>query len=316
MAKVGKYRFIQPEALAKLGRLNIVARSVVEGFISGQHRSPYHGFSVEFASHREYAPGDDLRSLDWKTLARTDRYYIKQYEEETNVRCMILLDASESMAYASEGQPSKFVYGCYLAASLAYLMIRQQDPVGLSVFSDDVQAYIPPGGSMPHLNRLLETLEAAATRKRTDLANTFHTLAERVHRRSLIVIVSDMYHEPREADDRERALLPREVVRALSHFRHKKHEVILFHVLDPAEADFPFRRLSEFVDMETGRRVQADPRYVREEYRALVRSFLGSCRGECAALGIDYVPAETSRPYDALLQRYLGARKAAGMGTR
>jgi len=308
VAKVGKYRYIQPEAVAKLSRLNIVARSVVEGFITGLHRSPYHGFSVEFADHREYVPGDDLRSLDWKTLARTDRYYIKQFEEETNLRCMILLDASASMKYAS-GEMTKFAYGCYLAASLAYLMVRQQDSAGLAVFDQEVRSYLPPRASMPHLNLMLQTLEQAECRKRTDLATAFHTLAERIHRRSLIIIISDMYHEPKHAEDQARPTAPREVVRALSHFRHKKHEVILFHVMDPAELDFPFRRLSEFEDMETGERVQADPRYVREEYRRVVREFVDGYRRECATQNVDYVLANTSRPYDTLLQHYLGRRR-------
>ena len=221
MAEGGKYKYIEPEALAKLGRLNIVARAVVEGFVTGLHRSPYHGFSVEFADHREYAPGDDLRSLDWKTLARTDRYYIKQYEEETNLRCMILLDASASMAYRS-GELSKFQYGCYLAASLAYMMIRQQDSTGLVIFDSDVRAYLPPRSSLPHLNRMLQTLENVVLGKRTDLAGTFHNLAERFHRRGLIIIISDMYHEPEDNRDYEEGVAPREVMQALSHFRHKR----------------------------------------------------------------------------------------------
>ena len=311
MAKVGKYRYIQPEALAKLGRINIVARSVVEGSMSGLHRSPYHGFSVEFADHREYAPGDDLRSLDWKTLGRTDRYYIKQYEEETNLRAMILLDASASMQYAS-GPISKFAYGCYLAASLAYLMIRQQDSTGLVVFDQDVREFLPPRASMPHLNLILHALENAEPQRRTDLAATFHSLAERIHRRGLIIIISDLYHEPKEPVRDDDSPAPREVIRALSHFRHKRHEVILFHVMDPAEIDFPFRRLSEFVDMETGKRVQADPRYVRDEYRRQVKAFADAYRRECFIQGIDYVLANTSRPYDVMLQRYLGKRRRVG----
>ena len=311
MAKVGKYRYVQPEALAKLGRLNIVARAVVEGFITGLHRSPYHGFSVEFADHREYAPGDDLRSLDWRTLARTDRYYIKQYEEETNLRCMILLDASASMSYSSGGL-TKFEYGCFLAASLAYLMVRQSDSTGLVTFDSDVRAFLPPRGSMPHLNLMLHTLEEAKLGKRTDLASSFHTLAERIHRRGLIIIISDLYHEPEHEVDGAEAAAPREVMRGLSHFRHKRHEVILFHVMDPAEIDFPFHRLSEFVDMETGARIQADPRYVRAEYQQRIKDFTDSYRRECAMQNIDYVLANTSRSYDVLLQRYLGKRRKLG----
>ena len=311
MAKVGGYRYIQPEALAKLGRLNIVARAVVEGFITGLHRSPYHGFSVEFSDHRKYVAGDNLRDLDWKTLARTDRYYIKQYEEETNLRAMILLDASASMGYGS-GEMTKFAYGCYLAAALAYLMIRQQDSVGLVVFDSEVRTFLPPRSSTPHLNLLLHSLEDAEPGRLTDLAETFHTLAERIRRRGLIVIISDLYHGPnKDAEDPD--IVPRSVMRALSHFRHKRHEVVLFHVMDPSEVDFPFRRLSDFIDMETGRRVQVDPRYVREEYMRLVNEeFVGGFRRECATQNIDYVPANTSMPYDLLLQRYLGKRMRLG----
>jgi len=309
MAKVGKYRYIEPEAVAKLGRLNIVARAVVEGFITGLHRSPYHGFSVEFSDHRKYVPGDNLRDLDWKTLARTDRYYIKQYEEETNLRCTILLDASASMGFGG-GELTKLEYGCYMAASLAYMMVRQQDSVGLVVFDKNVREFLPPRSSTPHLNLLLQSLEDIGPGELTDLAETFHNLAQRIKRRGLIVIISDLYHGPEKNREGEFEAVPRDVIRALSHFRHKRHEVLLFHVMDPAELELPFRRLSDFVDLETGERVQVDPRYAREEYVRLVNEeFIGGYRRECVTQNIDYVQVDTSMPYDLMLQRYLSKRK-------
>ncbi len=303
MAKVGKYRFVQPEALARLGRINLIARAVVEGFITGLHRSPYHGFSVEFSEHREYVPGDNPRDLDWRAMARTNRYYIKQYEEETNLRAHVLLDCSASMAYRyHEDKLTKLEYGCCLAASLAFLLTRQQDPVGLVTFDERIRDFLPPRASTRHLNRLLQRLEAVKPGGGTGLSATFHDLAERIKKRGLIVIVSDLLGE---SDDE------REVMRGLSHFRHKKHEVLLFHVMDAAELDFPFGRLSEFVDMETGERLQADPAYIREEYQRNVRAFVESYRRDCATGNIDYVPANTTTPYDWLLRAYLDKRNRA-----
>ena len=304
MAKVGRYRYVQPEALARLGRLNLVARAVVEGFVSGLHRSPFHGFSVEFADHREYVAGDSPRHLDWLALARTDRYYIKRYEEETNLRAHILLDCSASMGYRySPDRLTKLEYGCYLAAALAFLMIRQMDPVGLVAFDEKIRSFLPPRAATRHLNRILERLESLEPSNRTSLGGTFHDLAERIRRRGLIIIISDLLDESGSE---------REVMRGLRHFRHKKHEVLLFHVVDAAEIDFPFGHLSEFEDMETGERLQADPAYVREEYRRQVRAFLDSCWRDCAAANIDYVLANTSTPYDWLLQLYLDKRKRIG----
>ena len=304
MAKIGKYRYVQPEALAKLGRMNLVARAVVEGFISGLHRSPYKGFSVEFAEHREYVPGDNPKDLDWLALARTDRYYIKQYEEETNLRVHLLLDTSASMAYRyREEGLTKLEYGCYLAAALAFLMTRQQDPVGLITFDKQINHFLPPRSSTLHLNRLLQCLEGLQPANGTGMSVTFHDLAERIRRRGLIVIISDLL---------EAAGSEKELSRGLRHFRHKKHEVLVFHVLDSAEIDFPFERLSEFIDMETRERLQADPAYVKEEYQRQIQSFIENCRGDCASGNIDYVLANTSVPYDTLLHAYLERRKRLG----
>jgi uncharacterized protein (DUF58 family) len=301
MSKVGKYRFVQPEALAKLGKLNLIARAVVEGFISGMHRSPFHGSSVEFSEHREYVHGDNPKDLDWLALARTDRYYIKRYQEETNLRAHVILDTSASMGYRfDEEHVSKLEYGCFLAASLAFLMTRQQDPVGLVTFDEELRTFLPPRSSTRHLNRILQALEGVAPGKQTQISTTFHDLAERIRKRGLIIIISDLF---------EAAESRTELMRGLRHFRHKKHEVLLFHVLDNAEINFPFERLSEFIDMETGDRMQADPAYVKVEYERQVKEFVEGFRRDCAAANIDYVLANTAAPYDLLLQAYLSRRK-------
>ena len=294
------YRFLTPEAVARLRNMNLIARTVVEGFISGLHRSPYHGFSVEFSDHREYTPGDNLRDLDWLALARTDKYYIKRYEEETNLRAYILLDVSASMGYRQEGKVSKMEYGCYLAASLAYLMIRQQDSVGLVTFDRHIRTNIPPRSTNLHLNHILRHLEGIEPGEVTDVSATFHDLAEMIRRRGLIIIISDLYDDQRE------------VVRALRHFRHKRHEVIIFHVFDRAELDFPFRRMSDFVDLETNERIQIDPRYVRDEYRRQINDFIAGYRRACSESNIEYINTDTSIPYYLMLAAYLAKRKRLG----
>ena len=290
------YRYVNLKALAKLQRLNLVARAVVEGFVSGLHRSPYHGFSVEFSQHREYVPGDNPRHLDWLALARSDRLYIKQYEEETNLRAHLLLDCSASMGFSSGGL-SKLEYACYLAASLAFLMVRQQDSAGLVTFDEKIRDFVPARSTTMHLNLLLRSLEKVKSAKTTDLSGTLHEMAERIRRRGLIILISDLYEEPRE------------VMRAISHFRHKKHEVLVFHVLDTNELEFPYRRLADFVDMETNQRLEVEPAYVRDEYRRAVREFVDGYRRECAQQHVDYVLADTSVPFDQMLFAYLSKRQ-------
>jgi len=292
---VAKYKYLDPAALARLGRINLVAKGVVEGFITGLHKSPYHGFSVEFAEHRQYAPGDELRHIDWKAWGRSDRLFVKLFEDETNVRCYILLDCSASMGFKS-GEMTKLEYGCMTAGCLAYLMIRQQDSVGLAAFSDALERFVPPRGASAHLSVIMQTLEDIRAEKRTDMAKTFHDLASNMQRRSLVVIISDLLDDERE------------VLRALHHFRHKKHEVIIFHVLDHAERDFPFRQLTDFVDMETGQRMQVDPRFVREEYLRQMDEFASRYKRECSEGGMEYVPVDTSTPFDIMLSSYLARR--------
>lgn len=314
MKRTFGYRYLDPAALARVKNLSLVARGVVEGFISGLHASPYKGFSVEFAEHRTYAAGDNLRHLDWRTLARTDRLYVKQYEEETNLRAQILLDISGSMTYRSGEGITKLEYGAYLAAVLAYLMTRQQDAVGLTAFDSELRLDMQPGSTPRHLGEMMRQLESLCDRLpganstgatktggkktggATDLAGTLHRLAERFKRRCLVVVISDLYDDP-EA-----------VARSLYHFRHRRHEMIVFHVLDKAEIEFPFRETASFVDLETGQRLQIDPSYVRDDYRRRVREFIDGYRRACAECRVDYLQTDTSVPYDLMLSRYLAKR--------
>ncbi|MBN1912442.1 MAG: DUF58 domain-containing protein [Pirellulales bacterium] len=290
------YRYLEPSALARVQNLAMVARGVVEGFISGLHASPYKGFSAEFAEHREYTAGDDPRHLDYRMLGRTDRLYVKQYEEETNMRVQILLDTSGSMGYQHDARLTKLEYGSYLTAVLAYLMTRQQDSVGLTTFDTQVNLDMPARSSPRHFNEMMRQLEQLGPSNRTDVAETLHRLANRFKRRGLIVLISDLYDEPDE------------VIRALHHFRHRRHEVILFHVLDKAELEFPFRDLVAFHDLETHERIQVDPAYCAEHYRREVKAFIEGYRRACAEGQIDYVLTDTTVPYDFMLSRYLATR--------
>lgn len=290
------YKYLEPEALARVKNLSMVARGVVEGSISGLHASPYKGFSVEFAEHREYTAGDDPRHLDYKMLARTERLYIKQYEEETNMRVQVLLDTSGSMGYRYDTKITKLEYGSYLTAVLSYLMTRQQDLVGLTTFDNDVRLDMPSRSSPRHFNEMMRQLEAIQPGGETDLAETLHKLANRFKKRCLIVLISDLYDDPEE------------VMRALHHFHHRRHEVIVFHVFDKAEIDFPFRDTVAFQDLETNERIQVDPAYVRDAYIEQIEQFIETYRRACAESHIDYVMTDTSTPYDLMLSRYIAKR--------
>ncbi len=299
-------RLLDPDALAKIHRLELIARGIVEGFVSGRHRSPYKGFSVEFAEHRQYAPGDDLRDLDWRVFGKSDRYYVKQYIEETNLRATILLDGSGSMKYTGSqaarrnGQPvSKFEYGRLLAASLAHLMIHQQDAVGLVTFDTDVRRYIPARSRVSHLRAILQELVDARPGEETSLAAVFHDIAERVHRRGLVVIMSDLF------DDAE------EILNALHHFRYRKHEVLLLHVMAEEELTFPFDQWSDFRDLELrSDHVQLDPRSVRAAYLDQVRSFIRRIELGCGQMSVDYVQMSTKQSFDKALAHYLAQRRS------
>ncbi len=301
----GYMRLLQPDALAKIHRLELIARGLVEGFFSGRHRSPYKGFSVEFAEHRQYVPGDDVRYLDWRVYGKSDRYYIKEFIEETNLRCVILLDASGSMKYRGEraartnGQPlSKFEYAQFLAASLAHLMMNQQDAVGLVTFDTKVRRYIPSRGRVSHLRIILEEIANTEPGKETALAPIFHDIAEQAHRRGLIIVISDLFDDPDE------------LLTALHHFRYRKHEVLLLHVMAEEELVFPFDRWSQFRDLELApRRVQLDPRTVRAEYLERVEAFVRQIERGCGQMDIDYAQLSTRHPFDAALAHYLAQRK-------
>ena len=291
-------RFLDPKVLSKITRLELRARSVVEGFISGLHKSPYQGFSVEFASHREYVPGDDIKHIDWKVWARADRFYIKQYEEETNLSSTILLDCSRSMVY---GDPrdgmTKFDYGCTVAASLAYLLQQQQDAVGLVTFDVAVRRNLAPSSHPSHLKLLLHELANTQPDDRTDVAEIFHRLAEQISRRGLIVLISDLFVD---VDT---------LTRALQHFRHKRHEVVVFHVMHHDELEFPFQDNVLFRGLEIDRQVLTEPRALRRAYLEAVERFLGRVRKTCANNGIDYMLLSTRQPLDAALASYLAFRQ-------
>ena len=240
-------RYFDPQGLARVGHMELVARQVVEGFLTGRHRSPYHGFSVEYLDHRAYTPGDDLRSLDWKILARTGKYYSKLFQDETNLRAHILLDCSRSMAFRS-GKLSKLTYGSYLAAALTYLLLRQNDAVGLVMFDRQIRRQLPPRARPTQFRRVLDLLEHAATGGDTDVGTILHQVAERTRQRGLIILISDLI-------DDEAA-----IASGLQHFRHRHHEVIVFHVLDDAELTFPYDRLTQFKDMEGSGTVVTNPK--------------------------------------------------------
>ena len=288
-------RLLDPHFISKLTRLDLTARLVVEGFLTGLHRSPYHGFSVEFAEHRQYMPGDPLRHLDWRVLAKSDRKYIKQYEEETNLRAMLLVDTSASMGYGSHGV-TKLDYARQLAAALAYLMLRQNDAVGMFAFATGRAELIPPRSTMGHARPLLLLLEKLTPGGATDFASSLHSLAERMTRRGLVVLISDLL------DDPER------IAQAIHHFRHRKHEVLVFHVLDPQEVAFDFEREAVYVDLETGERVTTRPQELRPDYRARVSAWRDQIRQFCIEKRADYVPLTTDQPYDRALLEYLSKR--------
>lgn len=296
MNRTRGYRYLEPSALARVKNLSMAARGVVEGFISGLHQSPFKGFSVEFAEHRKYSPGDNLKHLDWRILGRSDRLYVKQYEQETNLRAQILLDTSASMAFGSSGGVTKLEYGSYLAAVLTYLLMKQQDAVGLTTFDSKLRFDLPAGTSARHFDEIMHRLEAVHPGQLTDMAATLPRLAARLKRRCLLILISDLYDDPDAVEQ------------ALRHLRAKRHEVIVFHILDKAEVDLPFRETASFIDMESGECLEVDPTYVLDDYRRLLREFLERYQRMCAECRIDYVMTDTSVPYDVMLSRFLERR--------
>jgi uncharacterized protein (DUF58 family) len=301
-ATSGRSRFLDPIAVSRLATIDLKAKLVVEGFFAGLHRSPYHGFSVEFAEHRPYMPGDPLRSIDWKVLAKSERLYVKQYEEETNLRAYLLLDVSASMwkaprhPRATDTLP-KLEYASYLAAALAHLMLDQNDAVGLLTFDSGIRRFIPPRSIRRHLAAILATLEEEPSGRETAVAASLNALAERVRRRGLIIVLSDLLDPDVDG-----------VLAALAHFRHRKHEVLVFHVLDSVELAFPFDREARFVDTETGDRVDVQPDLLRRDYLATLDAWRTHLRNECREHRIDYVSLDTRTPFDTALLSYLQKR--------
>jgi len=296
---------LDPEVLKSISGLELKARLIVEGFVSGMHRSPFHGFSVEFAEHREYVPGDDIRFVDWKVYGKSDRYYIKQYEEETNLRAWILLDCSESMSFQS-GAMSKIDYARHAAAALAYLVSQQSDAVGLCLFDDELRDVIPPASSTGHVRMLIKTLAEAETRGRTDIKDAINHAAERLGRRGVVVIISDLL----DSSDA--------VLSAIRRLRHHHHEVILFHLLDHEERTFPFERMIRFEGMEGLPTVSADPAALRLQYLKELDDFTRKIKHGCLGAGADFVSLDTSMPLDVTLSSYLASRaqRSSGGGRR
>ena len=300
MPTLAETKYFDPKLFAKIGNLEMIARSVVEGTIAGRHKSPFHGFSVEFAEYREYSPGDDLKHVDWKVMAKTDKLYVKRFEAETNLRSYILIDVSGSMAFGSDEKMTKLDYAGYCAAAMSYLMIRQQDAVGLVAFDRTIRHFLAPRNSTTHLLDILTVLDRMEAREVTQISEAFHVLAERIRRRGLILVFSDFL------DDPER------VIGGLAHFRHKKHEIILFHVIDPAEQDFPYQDFVEFEDLETQQRLPVQTRLVARNYREKFNAFIQDLQRRCAEHAIEYVPLRTDRPVETALLQYIGKRMRLG----
>jgi len=290
-------KYLKPEVVAQLANMELRARLVVEGFITGLHKSPYHGFSVEFTEHRPYMPGDEIKHIDWKAYGKTDRYYIKQFEEETNLKSYVILDASKSMEYASNGNVRKIEYASYVAAALAYLMIEQRDAVGLTIYDEQVRTSLPPRATKLYLKQILKELENVKPGNKTGTAQSLHEIADRIKRRGLVVILSDLFDDPKQ------------VTTALKHFRHKGNEVIVMQVLDPMERSFAFGSDALFKDMETRDELVTQPWHIQKAYQSSFHEFLEHYKRECRENAIDYVLLETSTPFDKSLFEYLNKRR-------
>ncbi len=289
-------KYLNPAFISKLNSLELKARLVVEGFMVGLHKSPYHGFSVEFTEHRPYMQGDDLKNIDWKVYGKTDRFFIKQYEEETNLKSYILLDTSKSMQYGSEGNISKLEYASTLVAGLSYLMMKQQDAVGLTLYSEAIDKYLPPKAAKSYLQEILKTLNNIKASNKTNTASCLNSIAEKIKRRGLVVIVSDFF------DDVD------SILSALKHFRYQKNEVIVFQILDPMEKDFAFGKDAIFKDLETEEELTTQPYQIQKVYQESMGKFINRIKTECLNSNIEYNLIETSTPFDKALFSYIQKR--------
>ena len=290
---------LTPDIISRLNNLSLKARFVVEGFIVGLHKSPYHGFSVEFSEHRAYGAGDEIRHVDWKLWGKTDRYFIKQFEEETNLKSYLLIDQSLSMTYKS-GNVTKLEYAQILAASLGYLMLKQQDAVGLTLFDDEIRINIPARSRRSHLNIILSKMQNIKPGPETTIAPVLHKTAEAIKKRGLIILISDLFDDPDE------------ILSGLQHFRYKGHEVVVFHVLDPQEFTLDFTQRTRFRDMESGEEIITDPWHIQSDYQKSMAQFCDYMKSMCRQRNIDYIRLSTDSPLDMALSEYLIKRKRIG----
>ena len=288
--------YLNPDLLSKLQNLSIKAKYVVEGFMIGLHKSPYHGFSVEFSEHRPYGFGDEVRHIDWKLWSKTDKYYVKQFEEETNLKAHIILDQSKSMDYSSSKE-TKFEYAKLLAASFAYILIKQQDAVGLALFDEKINKLIPPRSVPSHLNVLLSQMEAAKPGSKTNIARALHHSAEGISKRGLVIVISVLMDDIHST------------INGLRHLRHKGHEVIVFHILDQEELSFNFNKRIKFIDKETGEEITTDPSHIQKEYVAHFKKHCDAIKQGCGHNRIEYVQLLSNQPLDSALSELLLKRK-------
>lgn len=292
--------YLDPFIISKIKSLELRARAIVEGFMVGLHRSPYHGFSVEFSEHRPYMQGDPIKNIDWKVYAKREKYFIKQYQEETNLICNIFLDTSKSMQFKHSAQVSKLDYGITLAAALSYILINQQDAVGLTVYSDKVYNYLPPKSNRVYLKTLLMGLNNVKPSGSTNTAACLDSVAEKIKKRGLTIIISDFFDEPVS------------VMKALKHIHYKKNEVILFQLLDPVERNFGFDRDSIFVDLETSEEMTTQPHQIKRAYTEAMNDYLGKLKSESLNYGIEYNLITTDQPFDKALLAYFAKRERMG----
>jgi len=286
-------KYLRPEVIRQVARLDLRAKFIVEGFLTGLHSSPFQGYSVEFSEHRKYSPGDDLKDIDWNVFAKTDKYYVKKFEAETNMTGYLVMDSSASMGYTYRQELTKFEYGICLSAALAYLMIYQQDPVGLVTFDEKIRTVIPPHSKRTQLGTLLAVLANLKPGGKSDLGHALHQLVPLIRGKSLVMVFSDLLNEPEV------------VLNSLFHLRHRGHEVILFHILDEAEVHFPFEGLIEFEDVESDDKMILDAKGTRDDYLASLNEFRAKYKEDCTKAGIDYVGMDTSVSFDKALLEYL-----------
>ena len=288
-------KYLNPAILSSIDNMTLRAKLVVEGYLVGKHKSPYHGFSVEFAEHRTYGQGDEIKHIDWKLYGKTDRHYVKRFEEETNLRSYILLDTSKSMNYESKNI-TKLKYGESLAAGLTHLMIKQKDAVGLILFDNAIRKYISPKTSKSHKNIIFNSLSKCKAGENTNIQLILDSMAERIKKSGLVILISDLLDDPKN------------VMKGLNHFRHNKQEVIVFHLLDKQEFNFTFTERTKFSDMETGETITTDPWHIQSSYQDKIKLFLNKFKRECGNQKIDYVPIFTDQNFDLALSEYIRKR--------